>query len=338
MLTIEEIKKLPFVFIVGKGRSGTTLLQTIFDAHPNVIVPFESRLIIHLKRKYLHVINWTNSVVDEFIADLYMESEFKNFWNVDRDSLKQAIYSYPLNSLTFSILCKIVYLSYPSPFPKEKILLIGNKKPLYGLFLDDLIQIFPEIIFIHLIRDYRDNIISSRKVLGQKNIAVSAQRWVMHNNMIEAFKVNCREKFFTLKYEDLATKPEKYIRELCHFLSIPYVKAMHDFHYKTSDLYEKKKHENQRLNKVMNRLHENLMKPINTIQIDKWKEEMSLEEIEISDYIAGNLGEKYNYIRTTNKKKLKYFFISTRAYCSTKLIFFLNIFWYNLRPFWRKKI
>ena len=41
MYTIEEIEKIPFVFIVGRGRSGSTLLQNILDANKNVLMPIE---------------------------------------------------------------------------------------------------------------------------------------------------------------------------------------------------------------------------------------------------------------------------------------------------------
>jgi hypothetical protein len=38
----EKINNTPFFFIIGRSRSGTTLLMTMYDAHPNVIIPFES--------------------------------------------------------------------------------------------------------------------------------------------------------------------------------------------------------------------------------------------------------------------------------------------------------
>ena len=34
-------KKIGFFFIIGRARSGTTLLRSMFDAHPNVILPDE---------------------------------------------------------------------------------------------------------------------------------------------------------------------------------------------------------------------------------------------------------------------------------------------------------
>ncbi len=36
-----KVKSLPFFFIIGRPRSGTTLLRTLFDVHPNVIIPLE---------------------------------------------------------------------------------------------------------------------------------------------------------------------------------------------------------------------------------------------------------------------------------------------------------
>lgn len=338
MLSIDEIENMPFVFIVGKGRSGTTLLQTIFDSHPNVIVPFESRLIIHLKKKYFHITNWTTELVNEFITDLYTDKDFKNFWNVNKELLRQNINSYPLNSLTFAVICKIVYLSYPSPFPKTNIRLIGNKKPIYSLFLKEMLQIFPNCKFIHLIRDYRDNIISSKKALGQKNIAISAYRWIMHNEKIENFKSIYPQKFFTIKYEDLVSNPKKHIPDLCNFLSIPYNEGLYDFHYKTSDLYRKDKNENTLINNVMNKLHVNLMNPINTSQVDKWKNEMSIEEMELSDYIAGDFAKRYGYKKLTNKWSIKYFLASTKANIITKANNLTTILYFNLPTFIRKAI
>lgn len=59
MLTINEIEKLPMVFIIGRGRSGTTLLQTIMDAHPTIITANESPFIINLKQKYSKINQWS---------------------------------------------------------------------------------------------------------------------------------------------------------------------------------------------------------------------------------------------------------------------------------------
>ena len=55
MLDIDKINNIPFFFIVARGSSGTTMLQNILDANEHVILPTESRLIIHLKQKYIIV-------------------------------------------------------------------------------------------------------------------------------------------------------------------------------------------------------------------------------------------------------------------------------------------
>ncbi len=63
-----EIKQkgIPIFFVVGRPRSGTTLLRTLFDAHPNVLVPPECQFIINLYPKYGKVTNWSKKNLESF--------------------------------------------------------------------------------------------------------------------------------------------------------------------------------------------------------------------------------------------------------------------------------
>ncbi len=42
----------PMLFILGKERSGTTLLQTLLDTHPNIVGPPESKFVLLLYPRF----------------------------------------------------------------------------------------------------------------------------------------------------------------------------------------------------------------------------------------------------------------------------------------------
>lgn len=299
-MSIEEIKRLPFVFIVGMGRSGTTLMQTILDANENVILPIESRLIIHQKKKYFSVTRWSPALIDAFITDLYKDKKFSQYWAVDPVTLRKSIDALPIEELTFQVLCKMVYLGYPSPFPKGRILLLGDKNPVYSTFIKDLTEVFPEARFIHLTRDYRDNITSNRQVFRRQNVAQLALKWKVYNILIEAEKKKRKDRFYMLKYEDLAARPDLYVPEICRFLEITFYPGMLDYYTTMQQVTERK------YKKEIVEVHPNIVKPVNTAQVQKWKKALTEQEIEIIDYVAGKYAARYGYIRETHKWKLSY--------------------------------
>ncbi|HRP58698.1 MAG TPA: sulfotransferase [Vicingus sp.] len=301
MLTIEEIEKIQFVFIVGRGRSGTTLLQTILDANKNAILPLESQLIIHLKQKYFKTKKWNNELIDELIIDLYKDKKFNRSWGINSKELTQRIKSYDFEKLSFSTICKLIYLSYPSPFEKGEIKLIGDKNPIFSIFIPDLLEVFPNAKFIHLIRDYRDNTVSNRESFVRKSIATIGNGWIAFNLFIEKNKSLLPKSFFTLKYESLVTEPEQKVKELCNFLSIDFNSNMLNFHQKIKVLHEEHNFE------ALNSIHANLVKPINTKQINKWQGKLSINEIELLDYICRDYASKYEYISTTNKSSILFY-------------------------------
>ena len=49
---LEKIRQTPMFFIVGRPRTGSTLLRTLFDAHPNVTIPQEWPMLLALYRRF----------------------------------------------------------------------------------------------------------------------------------------------------------------------------------------------------------------------------------------------------------------------------------------------
>src|SRR5690554_7919810 len=77
----------PIAFLVAKDRSGTTLLQTMLDSHPNICAPLESRFVLHLKNKYHSKTIWNKSLKTQFVKNLFKEQKMVLFWELDQDAL-----------------------------------------------------------------------------------------------------------------------------------------------------------------------------------------------------------------------------------------------------------
>ena len=69
LYSLSEIRNIPILFIVGKGRSGTTLLSTILDSHPKVASATESRFLLILWQKYKRMKKWNAAKAEVFFED-----------------------------------------------------------------------------------------------------------------------------------------------------------------------------------------------------------------------------------------------------------------------------
>lgn len=327
MLTIDEINKLPVVFIAGVGRSGTTMLQNILDSHTNILFPIESKLIIHLKHKYFREKNWSAKKIDELVVDLYKDLQFFKYWKVDSEKLRATLHSFSSNKLSYSSICKIIYLQYTSPYTKEKIILIGDKNPSYCMFFDQILEVFPDAKFIHLVRDYRDNIASSKKLKFRDNVILLAHVWNINNQHIESVKQKHEKQFYFIKYEDLVSNPEFYVREICNFLDVDFQDNMLNFHIKAQELQAI--HHSKEISKT----HPNLLKPINKNQINQWKKYISDKELDMIEYIIKELADKYKYQRTESYPKQSYYLKSQYGLATIKLNIVVTNLYYK-SPFW----
>lgn len=293
----EKIADIPIFFIIGRERSGTSLLRSLFDAHEHISIPLECRFIVNLYNKYHKKTYWDKKLLMNFFNDLIDQPAFRLF-SIDYEELKNNILSMEGNN-NYASVCKVVYYSYKSWNQKKDILLLGDKNPSYSLHLKMLIHLFPEAKFIHIIRDYRDNIFSMCKVNFESHIVSSlAYRWKYYNRLIDKTKAKTPDIFYTLKYEDLVEDPAFFMSRICDFLNVDYKPEMLDF-YKSREkimaIYPEK---------IVTTYQKSLFNPINKSSVNAWRKKLPERKVRIAEYICGDYGKKYNYQKEYKKTDL----------------------------------
>jgi hypothetical protein len=316
-LSAKQLKDIPMFFIVGRPRSGTTLLRTLFDAHPNVIVPAECQLIVNLYPKYGKITNWTSELLEAFYHDLYRQWRF-DIWPVDRKSLYRNLMACKGKN-SYSTIIKVVYFEYHSIYGHNFLLALGDKNPGYTIYTEKLLKIFPEAKFIHIIRDYRDNFVSIRNVdFELPFIPLTVAKW---KHFIRKFrKASGRHPgtHLEIRYEDLVSKPEETFRFLCEFIGIPYNAAPFNFYKKTEDslrVFPKN---------LIYKYHASLLQKVNTGRIDLWKKELTKKEIRIADASAGKLAETTGHKRAYPHPGFAAYLRSIPGKFFSRLIYFIT--------------
>lgn len=281
-------------FVVGKERSGTTLLQIMLNAHPNIVAPPESRFIILLYPWYGYIRKWTERNIKDFCRDIFKEPLFRNRWRLNQEELEDTLMPL-MEQLTYPLLCKIVFYLF-APEGKD-VKLFFDKNPVYYYFLPELERLFPEAKFIHIVRDYRDNMSSHKRVFKLQDAGDLAYKWMKVNMLIEEHKQKQGSRYCTLKYESLVSKPEESMKEACFFLGVPYSAAMSA---QTKNIYPSFTEMNKpRFLEV----HGSLLQPINTSHVGEWKQKLNREEVAIAEAIAGDYGNRlYGYEKSVDSE------------------------------------
>lgn len=287
---MEKIDAIPFFFIVGRPRSGTTLLRTLFDAHPSVAIPPECKFVLDLYPKYKKKNDWTKKDLEDFYLQLGQQWRFDT-WTMDREKLRRDLLDCE-GSNTYSHICKVVYLNYRSFFNNEEITRFGDKNPGYTIYTRRLATIFPGAKFIHIVRDYRDNYVSVKDVDFELPVpSAVATKWKLFYRKFEKDSRNEPGNYRVVRYEDLVTDPQGVFRNLCEFIGIPYRSEVFNFDEKREEVLKAYPPG------FIEKYHANLLNKVNPSRVGVWKKQLSAREIKILDLSVGKLAEKAGYER-----------------------------------------
>jgi len=302
-------KEIPLLIIAGKGRSGSTLLQFMLDAHPEVCAPLESRFFLLFQKRYgSQLIEDRNHLMKQLRVDLDFDPKIKAFWDLDLHVLENQIRSLPAQA-GFGELMKAVYQSCRSPFPRTELQLLVDKNPIHAYYLPALEKHFPQAKYLHLVRDPRANLASVLKFDPRTNLVLQAQKWVHMNRLVREHESKHTENFMSLKYEDLIAAHEKHLSAICSFCGVNYDPQMGRY-YETLGQYNQEfvaQAPSPELRKVRERtsdlMHRNVSGAPNPQLTDAWKQRLTEEQIALIEALCGKEMKRYNYERLTSGER-----------------------------------
>lgn len=260
----------PF-FIVGCGRSGTTLLRTLLDRHPLVAIPLESLFIIDYLRA-----SQARPLAD-LLPMLVAEPEIKE-WGLDVDLGAVAEASSMADAIEH------LHCLYAESQGKSRW---GQKTPRFVRHMELLSDHFPTACFIHLVRDPRA-VVSSlvRSDVHQSNVYYASRRWLKDVGAGLRFESEHPGRVLRMSYEELVSEPEDQLREICRFVGLDWPDAgwWEDGNLPTADY-----------SSFYDKIHRNLDGPISPDRISSWRRQLQPNEIQVIEAIVGPQMEQVGY-------------------------------------------
>jgi hypothetical protein len=195
----------PPVFVLGCPRSGTTLLRLCLDSHPNVSCGPETH----------------------FLADLERMTEAR--WrNLRRFGLSRADWMGRLAALVDGF-----QGDYARSRGKRRW---ADKTPAYTLSVDFIDALFPEALFLHIVRDAHDVVQSHRERWGYRAALRATAEWPTY--VRAAHRAGARlgdARYLELRYEALVESPEPTLRRVFAFLGEPWDPRVLDYRSEPHD-------------------------------------------------------------------------------------------------------
>jgi hypothetical protein len=273
----------PFAFVVGCGRSGTTVLRTVLDAHPRLAVAHEGRFVAPLGQRRSRYERPEGFDTDRLVADLLADRAVRTNLELDEDDLRAALVP-PVAG--FADATRRVFAHYAAQRGKARY---GDKFPGYVLRMDLLAGLFPEGRFVHIVRDGRDVALSSRAIEGQWDDAVTlALNWV--TRVRAGRKAGARlgpGRYHEVRYEALVAAPGETVEAVCAFLDLAYEPAMLAFAERDGAVPAKVE---------ANPRHARLAEPLSP-GTRSWRSHMERDDLAAFEAAAGDLLDELGYER-----------------------------------------
>lgn len=269
-------------FVVGVGRSGTTLLQAMLSSHPRIGIPPETSFFQRFDpiREPFGADPLPVNRLDDYLEQFFGSLEWETL-ALDREAVEQRIRQGDRSAR--SILLAIL-AEYRRQTDRPRI---GEKTPLHARYVPRIRQVFPEARFIHIFRDPRD-VVASRLRMPWSNGATrdETRLWVkIMQAHLDCLRCIPRPLYTGVQFESLIAEPEVELRRLCAFLGEAYDPSMLSFHERSEPGFDKREESWKGMTH----------RPLSDRSIGRYKRDLSMRQIAQIERLAGPLLGRFGY-------------------------------------------
>jgi LPS sulfotransferase NodH len=266
----------PPLLILGVRRSGTTLLRVMLDRHSELAVPDESYFVPQLADRHLRRVD-----PDEFVDDLRRISTVAE-WEVPLDKVRTRLRA----GMPIGEAIATVYAVHAEQRGKRRW---GDKTPMYMQNLRLLERLFPDALFVHLIRDGRNAALSFLEMprgivteswMHPRTPADFACQWRAEVTAAQRLGRRVGTRYLEVRYEELVSDVEPVLRRICEFARLEYEPALADYAGNVD---------------VSTKPHQQRLTQPPTPGVRDWRTQMAAEDVRRFERVAGDVLRELEY-------------------------------------------
>lgn len=209
-----ERPELSPIFVIGTGRSGTTLLRQMLNAHPRIHITHEAAF-------YSYAWHAPKDISADEWFDLYADTFSFAWMRLDPEQIRRA---FPRN-LSMHQLREVFLAIMKAKAMQEGKVRFGEKNPLDTQNLGQIFSDFPDARVISIMRDPRPTVYSfNRMPFGTTSTMLNAQLCRVQFAHIKPFL----DRILEVRLEDLTRDPRQIMQSILHFVGEPWDDAVLD--------------------------------------------------------------------------------------------------------------
>jgi len=158
-------------------------------------------------------------------------------------------------------------------------------------YADELMSLHPDMLFVNVVRDPRAQVASmNRAIIHDFDSLLNAQTWLAAHQAADLVTTRYPDRVLTIRYEDFLSQQQATLEAVCGFLGIEFLPQMLDV---------AGSQEARQISQLSALWSSNCYPPI-AANIDKFKQQLSLDEINVIETLTGDYMDRYGYTRLTN--------------------------------------
>lgn len=238
--------------------SGTTLLRLVLDSHPRIAIPQETGFMRAARTHRFIPFKWSGRRWYRRLG--WSDEEF--------NALQRDFYD-------------TVFRRYAEQHGKVRW---GEKTPLHTWHVDQMTRLFPDAVFIGVVRHPAGSVASNRS-RWRHDIDKTTYHYWRYTTEVARQAIKRRRRFRVVRYEDLVREPEPVLRELLEWLGEPW----------SDEVLRHDAVQRERGGKVQVEGRVRVDEPVDPTRIAKWTEVLDEQDVRRVREELAPLGRLFGY-------------------------------------------